>query len=192
MLIVAVAGCRTTSNLRLTDYYDTREFPMVNVTGAVVHADAGTRLFGFTDLGSGVHGPRYLELQVSQPIYRGFGGVTEYNREFKSPRGTNRLGVFYQPPLPPALARDRLSFKYTPLSTHDVGAQLGVSATKFLGLHAYVDGYFEFNVKPGTVVTEWQFGRRLMGPVYAVAELRHNGMKAEPKGVGLGIEWKVK
>jgi hypothetical protein len=187
-----VAGCGTTSTVRLIDYYDTRQFATINLTGTVAHPEAGTRLYGFTDHGPGEQGPHYLELQLSQPVYRGVGVITEYNREFKSPRGTNRLGFVYQPPLPAAFRRDRLAFKATPWSTHEFGTQLGMSASKGLGSNAYLEGYFEYNTAPDKVVTEWQFGYRLRGPVFAVGEFRHSGIKAKTTGVAFGVEWKVR
>lgn len=186
------AGCRTTSTLRLQGYYDTRELATGTLTGTVIQPRLGTRLFGFQDYGPGPSGGRYLEMVLSQPLYHGLGLLTEYNREFRNPRGTNRFGVMYQPKLSGPFRRDRLQLKMTPFSTHDVGSQWGFSGMKNLWRNGLMEGYFEYNPKSDRVVTEWQYVHRIRKPFALLAEFRHNGMKRRSNGVGLGVEWTIK
>lgn len=191
-LTLVLPACRTTSALRTTQYWDTRGFPSTNVTGAIAQPTWGTRVFGFTDHGPAPNGPHYLEIQATQVLYHGAGVITEYNREFRNPRGTVRTGFIFQPHLPERFRRDRLQFKATPMSSHEFGTQLGVSATKTFGPNMLVEGYFEYNTKPDKAVSEWQFIRRLKKPISFVTEFRYNGQKRKTTGVAVGLEWTIK
>ncbi|MBI4444283.1 MAG: hypothetical protein HY645_00120 [Acidobacteria bacterium] len=190
LLISLALGCRAVSTLKISGYNDTRGALTQTVTGSVAHPKAGTRLFGFYDLGAGKEGARYLEYQVSQPVYKKVGGVVEFNREYRSPRGTTRFGIIYPPSLPGFSGRDRWTIKLTPVSTNDFGAQFHFSGLKNFGQNTYVEGFFDYNMKPDRIVTEWQVGRRVSGNLFGIIEFRHSGFRREPRGIGVGLEWK--
>ena len=85
---------------------------------------------------------------------------------------------------------DNLTARLYPLATNGVGSQLALSGAKKFGDN-YVEGFFNYNFKPKNIVTEIQYGRRLIGDLFGVAEFRHDGYK-NSNGVSLGLEWKIK
>jgi hypothetical protein len=190
------SGCAgVVSSLKASAYYDTRELASGTITGSLTQPKHGTRFFGFTDLETESEFPRYVEAQVSQRIVGRLGGIVEYNRDFNSPEGTVRFGGVVQLPLPAAWKNDRFTLKYTPLSTNSRGGQVSVAGTKALGPDMSIDGFFDYNVRPGrpnAVVTDWQFGRRLKKSVFAVAEYRYSRLRPDRQGVGIGLEWRIK
>ncbi len=190
-LVAATSACANgTSNLKLATYYDRRETVVVTTTGRASGLPFETKLFGFANLGAKAE--RYLELQLSKRMISRIGIITEYSRDFASNSSTNRLGLVYEPPLPSAFQNDAFTIKYQPISTNSRGAQFSFSGRKNFNLKTYLEGYFDYNSRPGKVVSEIQFGRNLTSNWFGVIEFRHNGFRADPRAVAIGLEWKFR
>ena len=71
--------------------------------------------------------------------------------------------------------------------------QLGTSGkVSFLDGDLTFDSFFDYNFKPGKVVTDLQVGYRLKDNLYVVIEGRYNGFlpRDQQLGAGPGLEWK--
>jgi hypothetical protein len=192
----ALSGCATvTTGLRASGYYDTRDLATGTITVTATDAAHGTRLFAYVDLETNFPKvPRYGEAHLTQRIAGRLSVIAEHNRNFGAAAGLHRFGLSYLLPLPKskAFSRDRFSVKYTPYSTQHRGGQLSISGTKLIGDDIIIDGYYDYNLKPDNVATDWQLARRIRGDVFAVVEYRHNGGRPDSRGVGIGLEWRIK
>jgi hypothetical protein len=194
ILMSGLAGCAGSinPNLKASGYYDTRELPGATVTVSNVDTKHRNRVFAYADLETESEFPKYVEATFTQQVAKGFGGLAEFDRNFNAPPGFFRFGATYQLPMPDAWKRQRITFKYTPLSTHERGQQWSFAGALLFGRDYVVDGYFDYNVRSDYVSTDWQIGRRIQGNVYGVAEFRHNGLRSDPTGVGFGVEWRIR
>ena len=177
---------------KVTSQHDSRDFSTVTLTGGASGLPFGMGTFGFieseTEKGNrdNLKQP-YGEINLSEKGQYGFGAIAEYNRDFSSDRGVTRIGLVFEP---------KLSFffgtKFYPISTANSGIQIGVYGNKkFNEGDEYVEGFVDYNFKPGKFVGEVQVGRRIKGNLFGVIEGRYNGFKPRKTVSGAGLEWKL-
>ncbi len=183
---------------KVAGYYDTRGKPTATLTLGASDLPLETKFFSFMDFATekdnldNLTAP-YGEFRLSKKADFGLGIAAEYNRDFSQDEGTTRAGFIFEPNLKKLLPNTFLGMKFYPASTYDHGMQLGVSGNAhFFDGDLTLDGFLDYNFKPGAVVTDLQVGYRLKDNLYAVIEGRYNGFlpKDQQLGVGLGLEWK--
>ena len=183
---------------KIAGYYDTRGKSTATLILGASDLPLGTKFLGVMEFATEKDNPDnltapYGEFRLSKEAYWGLGVAAEYNRDFSQDKGTTRAGFVFEPNLKELLSNTFLGMKFYPASTHDQGIQLGVYGnTSFLDGDLTLDGFLDYNSKPGKVVTDLQVGYRLKDNLYAVVEGRYNGFlpKDQQLGAGLGLEWK--
>jgi len=178
---------------RFSTYYDSRGMPTASLTLSASKLPLKTDFFGFVDM----YGKKnsldgadsmYGEFKLSRRVLGNIGVAVEQNQDFLRPFGVTRLGLSYEPPM---VKDGFVGLTLYSFATQRDGAQLVVYGRKnFRKGDYYVEGFFDYNFKPGNVVSEIQVGKRLHKKLYGVIEGRHNGFMGDRAwGVGLGIEW---
>lgn len=174
---------------KATSQHDIRDYSTVTLTGGASELPFGTGMFGFveseTEGNSGNLKLPYSEINISKKGPNGLGVIAEYNRSFEADQGVGRVGLVYEPKLPFFLGT-----KFHPFSTRKNGMQLGVYGNKKLD-DEYIEGFVDYNFKPGKFVGEVQAGKRIGGNLFGVVEGRYNGFRDDDLGLGIGLEWKL-
>ena len=78
------------------------------------------------------------------------------------------------------------------MGSHQRGGQVNLTGGVLFGSEMYVEGFLDYDLKPHHLQTEWQLGRHLSAPIYAVVEYRLNRGAARGTGAGIGLEWKLR
>ncbi|MEK6825468.1 MAG: hypothetical protein AABY00_01645, partial [Nanoarchaeota archaeon] len=177
---------------RVNAYFDSRGMPTTSLTLSASKLPLKTDFFGFIDAYGGEKAKGlesvYGEFKLSRKVFGDIGVAVEHNQDFLKPFGVTRLGLSYEP----RIVKDGfVGMTLYPFATEHDGAQVVLYGRKnFREGKYYVEGFFDYNFKPGTIVSELQLGRRLYKKLYGVVEVRHNGfMGKRARGVGLGLEW---
>lgn len=202
MLVASIAGNAYAEEPKpfgkAAGYYDTRGKPTATLTLGASDLPLGTKFFSFMDFAAEKDNPDnltapYGEFRLSKKADFGLGVAGEYNRDFSKEDGTTRAGFVFEPNLRKLLPNTHFGMKFYPASTHDHGMQLGISGNaSLLGGDLTLDGFLDYNFKPGEAVTDLQLGYRITGGLYGVVEGRYNGFlpREQQLGVGLGLEWR--
>ncbi len=196
--IVSTAHAEPQPFGKVAGYYDTREKPTATLTLGVSDLPLGTKFFSFLDFAAEKDNPDnltapYGEFRLSKKADFGLGVAGEYNRDFSQEQGTTRAGFIVEPKLRNFFPNTHVGLKFYPASTHDHGMQLGINGNaSFFDGDLTLDGFFDYNFKPGKSVTDLQLGYRLVDNLYGVVEARYNGFLPERNiGTGIGLEWKL-
>lgn len=200
LLVATLSGCATQELKpfgKIAAYYDTRGKPTATLIAGASELPLGTKFFGFADVATEKNNldnmtRPYAELRLSKKSDVGIGVAAEYNRDFSKPRGTERIGLMYEPDLKKFLPNTFVGVKFYPASTNNHGMQAGIygNSTLFDG-EITLDGFFDYNFKPKKMVTELQAGKRIQGNLYGVVEGGYNGFQEKDTvGIGIGLEWK--
>jgi len=193
-----LAGCTNTKNFMSVEVYrDTRGMNVGTFSGSA-NLPLKTSTFGFieyeTEQGTDNIKKPYGEIMLSKKVKSGLGVAVEYDRNFALPKGTTRTGFIFEPSFLRKLDKNLfLGVKYFPSSTDNQGEQLGIYGKKmFNNGDFYVGGYFDYNFKPDSIVTDLQFGKRIKENLYFIVECRLNEFRAkgDQKGIGVGLEYK--
>ncbi len=196
MSAAILVNCRSKAadfSPHVSTYYDTRGMPTTSLTLSASKLPLQTDFFGFLD----VYGKRellqgvgsvYGEFKLSRKVFGDLGVAVEQDQDFLKPFGATRLGLSYEPP---PLKNGFLGMTLYPFATEHDGAQVVLCGRKnFRNGDYYVEGFLDYNFKPGVVVSELQFGKRIHKKLFGVVEARHNGfMGRQSWRLGAGLEW---
>lgn len=192
--------------------FDTRGFQTLNFTGAS-RLPLGFDVWGFVDF-ENVHdsvssdadkNEFFMEIDIKRELWRGVGGIAEYNDAQGRNDNRGRFGVYYIPDLD-WLKENHLFImtKWFPLATDSAGVQ-GSFAWNWAP--AYIlegrfstGGFFDMNFNQSNarshdnmkIVSETQLRYRVLGDLYFLLEYRFNEFFVSGKehGWGIGAQYK--
>ena len=185
---------------KFAGYYDNRDKPTATFTCGAYGLPLGSEFFGFVEMETekdnldNLKRP-YTEACLSRKAKNGFGIAVEHDKDFVplpsgiTLPGVTRLGGMYEFK---NKSNELFGCKFYPAATQNNGMQVVLYGNKkFNKEDIVVDGFLDYNFKPGKIVTELQVGKRVKDTLYGVVEGRYSGFKAKEKtGVAAGLEWK--
>jgi len=178
-------------------YYDTLGFPTATLTGGASKLPLGMDFFGFVDFDANEKmndlQAVYGEFKLSRNVFKNISLAVEQNQDFlQLDKGITRAGLMYNIPLDRVCKDSFLSATYYPFATESDGAQMVIAGRKeFKKGDMYIEGFLDYNFKPGIAFSQVQVGKRIHKNLYGVLEGRFNGFRLGNEfSAGIGLEYK--